>query len=371
MEIKNILIDLFPIVLLGTACFGISFTKPMKKLDGGGYLSLDTCKNYRGLFAVMVVFAHLSQHTDTGILFGLFTPTGYLAVTYFFFLSGYGLQKSYITKSDKYRKGFLLKRIPNILFPYIIITFIYWLFNYLNGEMLTFKDSILLIVTKGWPIVDNSWYIICILLFYIVFWLSMVLCRRKYTLMIIVCTVWDIIYAIYCAKMEFGNWWYNASHILMFGMFWAVYEQKIISIIKKLYWAITPIVFAAFIILQFFSKNIVSLIGIPKLSIVLRFMISIVFVTSVLLFSLKVKVGNSILKFFGEISLEIYLSHGLFMKLFRSNLLYFENDFLWCVLVIVSTIVFAYFTHLLFQFILKKYRLLLDKLQNRFQYSTK
>ncbi|WP_173468755.1 acyltransferase family protein [Fibrobacter succinogenes] len=118
---SNIAIDILPILLLFLCIFGAKITKPLSSINSKDYLSLATCKSYRGLFAILVILLHLAQRTESGVLFRYFTFTGMLPVPFFFFLSGYGLQKSYIVKSDKYRNGFLLKRVPTVLIPYIII----------------------------------------------------------------------------------------------------------------------------------------------------------------------------------------------------------------------------------------------------------
>ena len=98
---SNIAIDILPILLLFLCIFGAKITKPLSSINSKDYLSLATCKSYRGLFAIVVILHHLAQRTETGILFRIFTSMGSLAVAFFFFLSGYGLQKSYIIKSEK------------------------------------------------------------------------------------------------------------------------------------------------------------------------------------------------------------------------------------------------------------------------------
>lgn len=64
-------------------------------------------------FAVTVVFHHLSQIFKTGIIFPLFRNFGTISVAVFFFFSGYGLMKKYIT-DENYKKGFLLRRLTVI-----------------------------------------------------------------------------------------------------------------------------------------------------------------------------------------------------------------------------------------------------------------
>lgn len=164
------MIDLLLVPLLILFFYKAKPQKPLCSLNREGYLSLDTGKYYRGFFAIVVIFHHLAQATGTGMVFRYFKLVGYLAVAFFCFLSGYGLQKSYIAKGDRYRKGFILKRIPTILIPYIIITAIYWLaYVFIDGKYYSLRDIGIAII-KGVPIVSHSWYIISLLVFYVAYW---------------------------------------------------------------------------------------------------------------------------------------------------------------------------------------------------------
>ena len=68
------------------------------------------------------------------------------------------------------------------------------------------------------------------------------------------------------------------------------------------------------------------------------------------------KFGNKILNFLGEISLELYISHGLFLILFRSKCVYIHNEFIWSISVLAGKILFSYGLHILFQAILNVYK---------------
>lgn len=359
MLLNSIILDILSILLLLLLFYKARIMKPLHLLNDD-YLSVDTGKCYRGWFAIVVVFHHLASCTKSGTIFRVFTLVGYLAVAFFFFLSGYGVQKSYMTKEDNYKKHFLFKRISSVLIPYFIITIIYWLMYFIKGDFYSIKDIVTAII-DGEPIALYSWYIICIINFYIIYWLLMVICQKKYFCMILGGIIWYFLYAIFCSKMGYGIWYYNASQLLIVGMFWATYERKILKILKNNYIIIAPIIFAAFIVLFLFNENISSIIGMTYTSLILTLFTAILFVLSVLLISLKVKIGNKIFSFLGEISFEIYMSQGLFIKILRSNLIYIKNDFLWCLAVLSGTIIFSYFLHKMFQFIMEKYKIIFIK----------
>lgn len=350
---SNMVIDLLPILLLITVLIDIKPMSPLSTINDN-YLTINTLKYYKGLFAIVIVFHHLSQRTQGGIVFRGFSYVGYLAVAAFFFYSGYGLQKSYMTKGEKYRKDFLKKRIPTILFPYIIVTFIYWLMNYVRGTCYSLKE-ICVAIFHGSPIVSNSWYIITILVFYFVYWILMTICKSNYRAMIIGGGIWYVLYTLCCIKFGYGLWWYNASHILIVGMLWALWEKKITKIIER-YQIVIPIVWVAFIIV-FVSKIVIaSYLPINGIGLLIDLIITILFVISVVFFSMKVKIGNKALAFLGEISFEIYMIHGLFITIFRSDKIYIDNEFVWACLVLAFTIVSGYVLHIVFGKLLTKYK---------------
>ena len=354
---SKIALDLLPFILLFLCIFGAKTTKPLSSINSNDYLSLATCKSYRGLFAIVVIFHHLANLTETGVLFRLFSYMGPFAVAFFFFLSGYGLQKSYIIKSEKYKNGFLLKRIPTVLIPYIIITAIYWLMFYFSGHYYSIKDIILNLIIAGNPIAYYSWFIVNILVFYVVFWLLMNFCKNHYLMMILGGFIWFIIHTLFCKTMQYGSYWFISSQLLVIGMFWAVHEQKIISLFKKKY--TTVIILSVEFFLLFFYINKTSL-PVNNLFRILKisspFLTNIFFVLSVLVFFLKIKIGNRVLDFLGEISLELYISHGLFIITLRNKYIYIDNELIWSISVLAGTILFSYGLHILFQTILGNYK---------------
>ena len=351
----NLLIDILPISLAIVFLFGSHLCRPFSAINED-YLSLETTKYYRGLFALIIVFHHLSKITTTGHIFRFFALIGSLAVSVFFFFSGYGLQKSYIKKGESYRKGFLLKRIPGILIPYIVFIFIYWAAYTVSGTAYTFKD-VLKTLVNGHPIVTYSWFIICIIIFYVFFWLFMMICGKHYKGMVICGCLWYILWALFCIKIHYDAYWYRSCHLLIVGILWATYEEKITRFIAKYYYIIAPVVVLCFVTLFKFQGKIISLLPAGYASKILPLFITTAFVCCVILFSMKVKIGNRILGLLGGISLELYLVHGLIIKIIQQTAI--QNEFVFCAAVIVLSVFLAFIFHLVFSFVLKKYNSML------------
>ncbi len=339
-------IDILPVGLLILVFWNANVIKPFSKVDTDGYLSIDTTKCYRGLFAIVIIFHHLAQRTETGILFPFFSRVGFLAVAVFFFLSGYGLQKSYLIKGEGYKRTFIQRRIPKILVPYILATFIYWLAYYLTGTTYSFKDVIIGLV-NGYPVVRYSWYIISILCFYLFYWILMKLCKKNRLAMIILGCVYYAIYSALCIKLDISAYWFNASHLLIIGMIWATYEKTINQLVKRTYPYALVLVWVFFIVLfSIDSKMVLSAKHSFLVSTFLTIIESLLFTIGVLLLSMKIRIGNSFLRVLGDMSLQIYLFHGLFI-LFIKEIINVQNELLWCVLVIAFTLILARFVHFL------------------------
>ena len=159
------LLDLLVLLLLAVTLLNIKIVKPITAFNDE-CLSLKSCNSYRGMFALVVILHHISQRVTCGYLLPDFTRVGYLAVSVFFFLSGYGLLKKHLS-DDNYSRGFLQKRIPTILIPYILMTVLYWCVYAVLGDVKSIEFLWNDFLKNGNLIVWFSWYVVAILLFYL------------------------------------------------------------------------------------------------------------------------------------------------------------------------------------------------------------
>ncbi len=345
------LMDVIPLIVVCLALWRFKFVKPLRTGINDDYLSLQSGKSLRGLLAISVVVHHLANRIpaeESGLVFGLFNNIGFLLVAVFFFLSGYGLQKQYI-KNENYKNRFLLKRIPGILIPYIIMHLVYWLFELSCGNVYSIVD-ILKTLVNGSPFVAHSWYIICIIIFYVVFWMLMLVCRRRYRLVPVLGLVYYALWMVFCVKMHYGAWWYNTSSLLIVGMFWATYEERLNRIFKNMYWK------CCLFVLFVFGTAFVLLSLLPTMDFPIKSIIISLMFTLLLIFALlKCRIGNPVLEFLGGISLELYLCHEVFLLMFK-QLFVIKNNLLYSLVAIVCAVAFAYAFNRLNQAIMKWYK---------------
>ena len=350
-------LDLLVILFLGISLWKTKLLTPSNSFNDD-YMSIKNCNSYRGLFALIVILHHISQRVSGGVLLPDFTRVGYLAVSIFFFLSGYGLQKKNLSDST-YSRAFLLKRIPTILIPYLIMSIIYWLVYALLGDVRLLTVVIDNFIKYGDPIVWFSWYVVSIMSFYFGFFVLMKLFKKHRLGMVLGGVIYYIIYVFICQKLSFGLWWYSTSLFPVLGILWASYEDKILNFIKKRYAVLLPVALASFIVLAKFKWSIYW--GMPSVwtELILIIVLAFLFIVICLISSLKLNFGNKILDFLGKISFEIYMAQGLFMLLFRNARFRIESDFLWSIAVIAGSFILAFLLNRLFAFILKKYKALI------------
>ncbi len=240
-------------------------------------------------------------------------------MAFFFFLSGYGVEKQYLTR-EGYFDGFLRRRLPKVMIPYGIAILLYWGYHALAGEVyspLYVLDSLV----NGAPIVSSSWFIIVILVFYMVFWAGMALQRRlvpgkgKNAFLIGVVAVFALVWMYICQGRDFLSYWFTTVHILVIGIVWAIYKEKLSGIFHRFWLPLTVVCWGS----VFFINNCWEWLSgfLPFHPVAfLRMLETPLYVFGVLLAAMKLKFGNAPLRFLGKISLEIYLTHGLFIDLF-------------------------------------------------------
>ena len=341
------MLNLFAIALLALSLWNIRiFTG--REVWNSDYLSPKNAQAVKGLLAMVVLLHHLAQSTtrcgEGNFLFHLFAHAGLLPVAVFFFYSGYGLQKRYM-QDESYRHHYLQKRIPTLLFPYLIATALYWLLYTILGDPYSWRE-VLRGFYNGHPIVKYSWYVLAVLAFYFVFYLLMVVCKKHYIAMVLGAGAFCLLWRGLCRYAEIGAYWYSYIHILVLGMLWAVGEKRILEGIEGhhcLWIALASLGFLAAAAISHFGRY-----SFNELVVVL-------FVVLFVLVLTKVKISNGILRFLGRISYEIYLFQGLFIVGLRNGAVYIENGFLFCLLALTGTLVVACLAHLCFRWVLARY----------------
>lgn len=315
--------------------FGMKITR--EETINKDYLSVRHCNAVRGYFSLMPLLVHIANCIQYNEFTGWFTTNGNAIVGGFFFFTGFGLMKQYVHK-EGYDKGFLLKRLPKVLIPYIIMTFVYWVADFIFLGFLYPVSGIFHAIACGVPIVTYSWYIIHVLAFYVLFFVLMKLCKKHYLLMVLGGVVYYILTAALFVHRGFGMHWYQTSLALPIGMAFAVYEEKIYKFMSKYYYYVALAVLAVtFVVYEYGLGGFYKLF--PEDYSIHNVCVSTLMVICIIVVMMKITFDNKVLQFLGKISFEIYLIHGLVILAARNDRLYIENEMVFSIVVIVVTIV--------------------------------
>lgn len=298
-NIVNFYIVSFSILLLSTL-YNINF-------NGSDFLDKNNTDNIKGFAIICIIFHHIVQKiSNPGILMP-FKGVGYLFVSIFFFLSGYGLVISYM-KKDNYLNNFFIKRLSKIYIPFVIVNSINLLMNTFILEIEYTAKEFIFNLTGINLMSSAMWYLVSIIFWYIVFYI--VLKNLPKSKVSSVMFGVGICYFIICYCLGLSKNWYDTAFTFPMGVFVGLNKDKIEKLISEQYIKILCLSSILFIITFILNYGRVD-IG----SIIIRAITSITFTILFLLLHVKIDVSkNKFLIFIGSISFELYLIHDRLLE---------------------------------------------------------
>ncbi|MBE6787554.1 MAG: acyltransferase [Ruminococcaceae bacterium] len=313
-------------------------TQEIKKPE---FLSIEKTNTLKGLFAIFVLIHHIGQNTTflNGTFFQeVVNSLGYLSVGIFLFLSGYGLFVSYKLKGHEYINNFPKRRLLPFYIQNLILIAIYLIFWEIIGQTLSTR-RIVLSFFFGHTVIKYGWYIQATLVLYVLFFIAFKF--KPKLLKITTFILGYVVYFGYCLINHFWSVWYISVLCFAMGIIFAN-----INNFKKQYFALLGILFAVSYVFGNFINN--------DFSIPCKMLSAIAFSIIILEISKRLTFRFNFLNKLSKISFEIYVSQGIFLTLYHSKLIYVKNNFLYIVLVTVSTIFFSIMLNKLFKLILQK-----------------
>ena len=369
----------YPVVLIILFLLGAKFAPKGTVYED--FYTLKTAKVLQGTVAVGIILHHLVQEvTDYGAVWkGPITHMNYMGILFtsvFFFSSGYGLLKSYETKPD-YLEGFLEKRLPTVLIPFLASNIIYFFaYGVYGGRIHRVTDTVTSLV--GFTLLNtNTWFLVEIILFYVVFYVLFK--RMKKT----ECALWSMVGFVFFImvislllghdKSEInghwfmGEWWYNSTIVFAVGMLVARYEKNVLEFAKKNYKWLFPVILLGFAGMYILSEYMVQNVGYyceweghrgyleKSLSALVQSATGILFALVMIMVCMKVRFYNKVIAFLGKISLALYIIHDLIKQTVLNK---YEDiaDPLFFLLVLVSSLIAAYILHLVNENLIKVWR---------------
>ena len=325
------------IAVLGTILFAGSSGRNANET---AFFDRISSKEIQGALAVFIIFHQTvigleANGEETGDM-RFFFYYGILAVAFFFFSSGFGLIKRWMT-DENYIKGFMRRRIFTVLVPFFICNYIYLTDALLNNiaSRRSFGFTELICSFFGIFLVNNEmWFAVEIMILYVVFRLVFAKVKKPLTGILIMTVVVLIMMTIgllsghsQTGVMSYwfkGEWWYNTIFMFPLGMLYAYKEERINRIIRKAFVSILTASAILVILMDHVHRNLISefiywteyhgspdpildkLMGLGQETVY-----EIVFLIFVITLMSRVKIGNPVIKFFGKISLEVIMLNYL------------------------------------------------------------
>ncbi len=270
----------------------------------------------------------------------IFSDLGFFPVAVFFFISAFGLTTSYIKKGDKYLNSFIRNRIIPFYIIIVVLLVVYFAEQILIGKEVSMNvTAIVRYFTFGRTIIGSGWYLQVQLLMYILFYLSFRFIRTPALKIISVFSGTAIYYLVTCLRGYAGFWYVGVLAFpigILFAFFKDGYDDFFDTNIKRLIFMVME---SLLIVVLFLCKHYI--IEDALIQALLQTVLNLLSVSAVLLLMRSINIKNPITVFLGKISLGIYLLQGIFFDLYSNKYIKIENQWLYFLLVVISTVLFA------------------------------
>ena len=265
--------------------------------ENKGFFDLSNTKAMRGFWCFIIILVHTPEVFQNPVqdMIGSFA---YIGVTFFFMTSAYGL-KIGVSKDPDSIKYFWRKRLPKLLIPYYLVSFLGALFLLLEGKAIYWPDVLLV---RRWVL----WLLICYIIFWIVYRIAP---GGRYNDIIISATVIILSLTVFfLEKYISGTTWTTEIYGFVWGLLLANTKDRFKAFGVKSWLVKSAVLCAASGVLgiAYLKFKTVYFAGGYLLKIILGFMI-LLFILEV---TTRVAIGNRISLFLGGISYEIFLLHG-------------------------------------------------------------
>lgn len=263
---------------------------------------------------------------------------GQLLVVMFLFYSGYGVMESIKKKGKNYVDKIPKHRVLSTLLNFDVAVLIFIILNLILGISKPI-DKILFAFT-GWTSVGNSnWYIfvivVCYLLTYIVFSFK---ANKSYAYRgwFLLLLTFGTLLLLYMYKTK-EPWWYNTIICYPSGVLFSIYKKRIEMFIQKRYWLSVIFVVMSFIVLFNIGRDFAAI----KYNI-----LSVNFAAIIVIFTMKVKLGNRFLQYLGSNLFPLYIYQRLpmiFLATICGGLIPQTYTFLYIICCFLVTIIISHF----------------------------
>ena len=338
-------------VLLVLICCGISFS-------GAGsfnqaYLDRKNTAAINGIFVILVVFSHYSQYAGFGGIFDapyllLKKHLHQMVVATFLFYSGYGMMEQIRRKGADYVFN-IPKKAGKLLFRFDTAVMLFFLMNLAFGKTFRLRRIVLSLI--GWKAVGNSnWYIFDILVLYMLMFFAFGIGEklkirkklsdsrlRKHTDLpaLVLFFVLTLCFVYVMMKTDKATRWYNTVILLPIGCLYSEFREEIERLVMKndVTYFMTLLIAVVSYLITYRYRNSFGIEGYTAWA--------VCFISLVILATMKIRIYNSILEWFGKHVFSIYILQRLPMILLDRFGLIDEHKYLCLIAAFALTIPLA------------------------------
>lgn len=278
-----------------------------------GYLSKEQTTAINGIFVLIVFLSHASTYVELGgpLDDAYSTLKGYLRqliVASFLFYSGYGMLESIKKKGMAYVRSIPGKRFSKVLLHMEIAVALFLVTDLAIGKHFDLKTTLLSFTF--WESIGNSnWYIFAILCLYLIVFISFLVCRGNVYIGTALTAALSVVYTLVMLIAGKDTWWYNTVLLYPLGMVWSLFKPQIERFVMKndVRWFLCAGVLLIPYYLCFRLRDT---------HLVWYDLWGMLFMVLLVLLTMKIRIGNDILNWFGSHVFSIYILQRIPMMVF-------------------------------------------------------
>lgn len=314
-----------------------------EKTGNKQYMSKDQTGAINGFFVLLVFFRHFAQYNDLGGMYDdvflcVNRHLNQMIVVPFLFYSGYGMMTGIMKKGRSYVTGVLTKRLPGLFLRFNLLLTGYLALRILSGKIPSVRNVLLSMI--GWESLGNSnWYMFGVFTLYLLLFASFIWLpdyTNRIWLLAGCCVLSALTAAAVFVQMRMDRPYYTYNTLIMFslGCFFAVLRGEIEVFLKKPFWYAGGFLLTAGLYI-FFYRNRWNY-GIEGYT-----LWAVAFMTLIVLFSFRTRIGNPVLKWLGEHVFPIYVLQRLPMIVLGGIPFMLENPIIYFICSLSATILLS------------------------------
>ena len=302
---------IFVLILIGI--------KPKLNSFNDGYLSRSQTTAIKGIFVILVFCRHFKQYVtlNDNFLDKSFSIADdtlrQLIVVMFLFYSGYGIIKQIQLIESEYVDHFLNRRLLPVWLQYAICVCFFIITDLALGLLNNYSLSDILLSFIGWTSIGNStWFMFVTFALYIFVFVSVKFFKfEKLIWNVVIFTALSCALGLFLYIFKPSHWW-DTLLCFALGMWFGLFKEKIDEFVENpKNYLLTAILITITFLGLLFVDYIINL-GAIYIILPLLFALFAVAVT------MKVKIGNPVLDFFGKHIFSIYILQRIPMMIFKN-----------------------------------------------------